>query len=369
MNVFLSVIGTRGDLETFLILGRELQRRGHRVTLGTSSFYSPLVRAANLQWMQLGSGTFEQMQAVLRSFSNSPDIRQRTAIYYRGWFQPQLSQSIDAICKAALASDYFISNTKMCLWQDDRAVAGAAVTYDVPASLAELANSESHLSNGRIIELVAMNKKLIDRGDAWGKAFEFTGFWFEPNPPAWAAPDELLRFLSDGPPPVVVTMGSMLIDGSKLLGSVVEALRLAGQRGIVLGDSAAVDDRGAVKPDIFFAKETPYHWLFPQASCVIHHGGMGTVAAVLSAGVPSIVLPQIPAQQRIADVLSNQGLAAGVFDSQTMDLGELAGAIQSAITHPKFAQHAQTWRELIRRDRGVVAAVDLIERHWRELHC
>ncbi len=43
-------------------------------------------------------------------------------------------------------------------------------------------------------------------------------------------------------------------------------------------------------PDNVFALESiPHDWLFPQVSAVIHHGGAGTTAAGLRAGVPTLI--------------------------------------------------------------------------------
>ena len=35
----------------------------------------------------------------------------------------------------------------------------------------------------------------------------------------------------------------------------------------------------------------PHSWLFPRMAAVVHHGGVGTTAAGLAAGVPSIITP------------------------------------------------------------------------------
>lgn len=43
--------------------------------------------------------------------------------------------------------------------------------------------------------------------------------------------------------------------------------------------------------DCFLIEECPHDWLFPQMSCLIHSGGIGTVAAGLKAGKPMLILP------------------------------------------------------------------------------
>ena len=43
---------------------------------------------------------------------------------------------------------------------------------------------------------------------------------------------------------------------------------------------------------VFVVKHVPHSWLFPQISCVVHHGGSGTTHAAVRAGVPSIVVSE-----------------------------------------------------------------------------
>ena len=54
MRVFILALGTRGDLELFLTLGRALRARGHHVVLGTSSFYADRVAESGLQAAAIG---------------------------------------------------------------------------------------------------------------------------------------------------------------------------------------------------------------------------------------------------------------------------------------------------------------------------
>ena len=49
-------------------------------------------------------------------------------------------------------------------------------------------------------------------------------------------------------------------------------------------------------PNVLVIDEAPYELLFAHAAAVVHHGGVGTLAAVLRAGKPSIILPQVACQ-------------------------------------------------------------------------
>jgi UDP:flavonoid glycosyltransferase YjiC (YdhE family) len=47
----------------------------------------------------------------------------------------------------------------------------------------------------------------------------------------------------------------------------------------------------AVADSVYMVGSIPHAWLLPRVAAVVHHGGAGTTAAGLSAGVPSIVTP------------------------------------------------------------------------------
>jgi sterol 3beta-glucosyltransferase len=163
-------------------------------------------------------------------------------------------------------------------------------------------------------------------------------------------------------------MGSMLTeDESRFADRAIEAVRCAEARAVILGHLASMTS-GAVSEDILLCEEEiPYGWLFPQCSCVVHHGGVGTVAAALFAGRPSIVVPQISAQQYLGNVLVRTGLATGVFDTAAFDPLKLAAAIRGAVNDQKNLQTAKIWQANITRDRGVLAAADQIEQHSKVL--
>lgn len=370
MRVFILTLGTRGDLELFLILARELRSRGHRVVVGASAFYSTRVRDAGVELARIGEGTQAEFVSILRSLSSIRDRRERVLEYGRRWARPQLSASMNQIKAVAAASDYFINNLKIVLKGRDRIVPGASVTYDPPRRVEDLAKYATQWpeSRGVILELVAMSKRLVDPDDLWGEQYRFTGFWRGEERPGWEPPADLRRFLDGGAPPVVITMGSMVtFDTEKFVRDMTEALRLASQRGILVSSWSGISRVDAPPGLVYCAREIPYDWLFPRAACVVHHGGCGTVAAVLRAGKPSILLPQITSQEHFAKILTREDLVAGVFDVAALQPEELTTAIRQAVTDERYQASARRWQQAVSEEPGVAGAADLIEAHWDEI--
>ena len=366
MRIFILTIGSRGDFELFLILARELRDRGHQVTLGSPGFYGDRVRQVGLAWVQIGNSTRAEMVAALRSVAPEADPVQRVRLYFQRWLEPQLRISFMQIHALATGSDYFISNLKMSMQHQGRIVPGALVTYDPPFALDSLGKYGSQQSDGLLLELVAMNQALVDPQGLWGKEFRFTGFWKDDHAAAWSPPADLQAFLAAGPPPVVVTMGSMVMfDAERLAQTVTQGLEQAGQRGLIVGGWSGIAPTGATAGPVYCAEDVPYDWLFPQASCVVHHGGCGTLAAVLRAGIPSVVLPQIICQETYGRMLKRANLATGIFDIRTVEPVALAEAIQRAVTDETIRQSARRWQQAVAEDRGVTAAAEWIADHAR----
>ena len=370
MHVSMLILGTRGDLELFLMLGRELGSRGHRVVLASSAFYEARVRGVGLQWEQIGDGSLEELVSILRSLPSGPDHKRRVESYYRRWVRPQISASVDRIKCMAGAADYFINNLRSVWTRGGEVIPGANVTYDPPGSVGNLAKYAPRLleREGAVREIVALNKALIDPENRWGDRYRFTGFWQHREPSPWHPSAELVQFLDGGAPPVVVTMGSMVMfDTDDFVGRVVEALRLSGQRGVVVSGWSGLSGLDSSSGTVYCASEIPYDWLFPRASCVIHHGGCGTVAAVLRAGRPSILLPQISSQEHFGEILSRENLVTGVYAVDTVPPDDLAAAIRRALTDDGCGESARHWQKVVAEDPGVGAAADLIEAHRDEL--
>jgi sterol 3beta-glucosyltransferase len=71
---------------------------------------------------------------------------------------------------------------------------------------------------------------------------------------------------------------------------VLQALARTQQRGIMLSGWSGLN-KADLPDSVFMLDYIPFSWLFPRVAAVVHHGGAGTTAAGLKAGVPSIVIP------------------------------------------------------------------------------
>ena len=127
-----------------------------------------------------------------------------------------------------------------------------------------------------------------------------------PTPPAVEA------FLAAGPRPVVVTFGTAMRRGGPYFAAAVDAFRRTGLRGLILaksGEQVPAD----LPPTVLHADYAPFSAVLPRCRAVIHHGGIGTTAQALAAGVRQLVMPMAFDQPDNAARLVAMGVSRTVW--------------------------------------------------------
>ncbi|WP_179380463.1 nucleotide disphospho-sugar-binding domain-containing protein [Jannaschia marina] len=129
-----------------------------------------------------------------------------------------------------------------------------------------------------------------------------------PRSPLGHLPPDVSAWLAEGPPPLVVTLGSIAqgLAGDGFYDRAVALARAMGLRAVVLHGQAAPP---APSPDVLARPALPHAPLFPEAAAVLHHGGIGTTAETLRAGRPHLVVPIGGDQPDNAARLERLGLA------------------------------------------------------------
>jgi UDP:flavonoid glycosyltransferase YjiC (YdhE family) len=205
--------------------------------------------------------------------------------------------------------------------------------------------------------LYGFSRHLVRRPDDWPDTHQICGHW--PLPPSdWRAPDDLLEFLSRGPPPMYIGFGAMgSIVRRKGLAEIVAAV--AGRRALFFPGWSKID--AAMLPQNFHVLgDTPHHWLFPRTSLVIHHGGAGTSHTAARAGVPSIPLPVAVDQFFWADRLAAAGVAPRYIHAARIDTSSLRKMIEFA-EQDSVCERAKALGIAMSQEHGVALAVRAIE--------
>lgn len=235
-----------------------------------------------------------------------------------------------------------------------------------PTSLEKM---EAH----RVPSLYSWSPNLVPAPMDWYSWVHVTGYWFLDNPDLkWTPPDDLVAFLKADPDrkPVYIGFGSMVVpDPDGMTRTIIEAVVKSGVRAIISkgwSDRVTSQDDPAsaakkttteeivIPSSVYMLKSVPHDWLFPQLSGCVHHGGAGTVAAGLRAGIPTVVKPFFGDQYFWGQRLEEVGV--GVWCHE-LTVKKLTSALVTITTDEKMIKKAHAIGEKIRAEDGVGTAI------------
>jgi UDP:flavonoid glycosyltransferase YjiC (YdhE family) len=158
-------------------------------------------------------------------------------------------------------------------------------------------------------------------------------------------------------------MGSMThADPDRLTSIFLGAIERAGCRAIIQHGWSGLARQGGLPSNVYAADHLPHSWLFPRAAAVVHHGGAGTTAAALRAGVPTVVIPHALDQFVMAEHVRALGCVGGIIPYQELSVDALAEALADTLDQSSLRTAAGAASAMVRGEPGVGGAVDLIER-------
>ena len=211
--------------------------------------------------------------------------------------------------------------------------------------------------------LYGFSQHVVPRPCDWPDWHVITGYWFLDNPIDWAPPPSLIDFLSQNPKPICIGFGSM--SGRiawRLAAPVIEAVRLSNQRAVLLGGWASLHE-GDLPDHIYAIESAPHDWLFPHMAAVVHHGGAGTTAAGLRAGVPAVVVPFFADQPYWGWRIHSLGVGPKPILQKKLTAQSLANAITQAVTDKDMQHRAALLGEKIRAEDGIARAVEIVNNY------
>ena len=212
--------------------------------------------------------------------------------------------------------------------------------------------------------LSAYSPSIIPHPADWPDNVHVTGYFFLDTQADWQPSSELKAFLEAGDPPVYIGFGSMAGRNPEQLAKLIlEALAKSGQRGLLLTGWGGL--RTELVPDnVFVVDAAPHNWLFPRMSAVVHHGGAGTTAEGLRAGVPTVIIPFVLDQPFWGARVKALGLGPDPIPQKNLTADRLSNAIRIAVTDSNMKQHANSYGAAIRAENGIGNAMKIIKRYF-----
>lgn len=415
MKILVLTLGSRGDVQPYVALGRGLQQAGYNVRLATAAPFAEFVRGNGLEFVPLtgkflelmetraGKAAFAGKAGALKLLREAKPIMRQ--LLDDSW---HAAEGVDAVVYHPKAlSGYSIAEklaipgilaVPLPLYSPTRAfpspilpvgnlggllnrashrlavwLAAASMKGTLNGWRREVlglgpARSELELQGRPVLRLYPYSPAVIPTPADWDANSIATGYWFLEQADEWAPDPALLRFLADGPAPVYVGFGSMPAeDAAAKTGVVLGALAETGLRGVLATGWGGLS-ASAVPDNVFVLDAAPHDWLFPRMAAVVHHGGAGTTGAGLRAGVPTVICPFFGDQPFWGRRVAALGAGPTPIAQKKLTTERLAAALRSATGDPAMRTRAATLGATIRTEDGIGRAIEAIETYagWKQ---
>lgn len=416
MRITICAVGSRGDIQPTVALARGLARAGHEARLFTHEMFADLARAHHVDFVPLPGDPRQGMitTAVVELGNNPIRLARWLRVNFRPVFRELFQRTLEAVAGSDLVISASVSlaafhiaeklgipaiSTLLQPFTVTRAFPGALIPpppswlpfrglYNV--ALTKLGNQAVFqmirpLTNEwrrEILDLPPLSARYYWSIDApgddvpmiyayspavlpkppdWGPYKQVTGYWFLDAPVGFEPSEELRTFLAEGPPPVYLGLGSVIDhEREETTRIAIESMRRAGLRAILQAGWSGLGNR-AVPDSVLVVGDVPHDWLFPRLAAVVHHGGAGTAAAALRAGLPAVVVPFFGDQFFWARRMHALGVATRPVPRKGLTVERLVSAVQQAAHDPGMRERAERLGERIAGEDGVGRAVALIE--------
>jgi UDP:flavonoid glycosyltransferase YjiC (YdhE family) len=424
MRVTILAVGSRGDVQPYVALGKGLQQAGYRVRIGMPENFKSLAAEHRLDFVaispssqQIMAGPFgkatitsgennfafvmnlakmlgehaqESLQIALQACSDADVI----VFNHFAWMGFHIAEKLDIPAVAAwiyplnrtrdfppLGTPPWLQlgrpfNRQSYVFYEQLiqyAFSGIFSKWRRTLELPPLPRGGifSHFYQRKIPVLYAYSPNVVPVPNDWPERYVVTGYWFLDRPSEWQPSADLSNFLADGPPPVYIGFGSMSGDHpQELTDMAIDILKQTGQRGILARGWGGLDVSTAnhlLTADIFVVDEAPHDWLFPQTAAVVHHGGAGTTSAGLRAGVPSILVPFSGDQPFWGQRVTALGVGPAAIPYKKLSARRLSSAINTAIRDEALQRRAAALGQQIRSEDGIASAVAAFENFCRSV--
>jgi len=407
-TILMTAIGSHGDVLPQIAIGRALKARGHRVEMFVSAFFAPLVEAAGLTVHP--GGTVEEYENLLRNPDTHHPIRafRRFAellgpyclpmlegmraqvepgntILVTGLLGvvPRLLQELDGVpcVMLHLAPATFRSRHQLSrmlpydslphlpgwmrppMWRLSDLLLDHAILPMVNPPRAQLGLPPvkrffHEWIHGADLQLGLFPAWFAEPQPDWPGNTVLTGFPFADSGEGACLPEAVQRFLDAGEPPVAFSAGTATAANREFFAASAEACRQSGRRGILL--THRPEQLPAQLPaGVANFDYVPFATLLPKLAAFVHHGGIGSTAQALRAGVPQLIRPMAFDQFDNARRAERLGVAAEILPFRYRP-ATVAAALERLIDTPAVRARSSALTARMQGESGIASACDAI---------
>lgn len=411
LNILLVAAGSHGDVHPVIGLAQALKRRGHRPRVVTSAYFQELIEAAGIECIAVG--TAEEFSSALDDSNMWHRFRSFEAVMEQV-VHVAMRRTYDVLAELVEPGNTVLVATSLGLGArvaHDKLGVPLATLHLQPCIMRSVHQSSKYaglympdwlphflkrwqygLADKLLVERTMDKPVSAFRAELGLPAVQgiardwihspqcVIGMfpdWFAPLQPDWPAnthllgfplydesdvtplPDGLQEFLAAGEPPIVFTPGTANRFAEKFFQTAVAACQMLGRRGLLLTRHAHQVPSN-LPENVRHDEYVPLSWLLPGAAALVHHGGIGTMAQALAAGVPQLIMPLAHDQPDNAARIKRLGLGDAVQPSAFRP-GRVAARLTDLMSDEQLAARCREAAERIAAARPLEEACRLIE--------
>lgn len=198
---------------------------------------------------------------------------------------------------------------------------------------------------------------------------KFSGFAFlENSEKAQTDTNKLNQFLEQNKKPIVFTPGSAVEDTRSFCEQIIPICRKLGSPGIFASRHGKQAFDQIPKVDdvpLLYIEHADFDALLPKSRCLIHHGGIGTIAQAIKAGIPQLVRPRMYDQPANGVRVMMYGLGGSVMPA-SFNADTVANILVHIESSPMHRERIPYYSNLVKSESGVDNCIVHIENYLFE---
>ncbi len=346
MKIILTSIGTRGDIEPFLAIGKILKEKGHQVFCAFSERYRELTESCNLEFASLGkkgddlfesdaartlmgggsgikkiivlikharnqkgAGKEKELKLYELVKQERPDriVNHPTGGYPVIW---ECKNRGKTICVSPIPYGHYVKGHPLIVFSKNYGELFNKLTfklYDYGAVIVTMIIKKMLQINDKItlkqLKNIIHNRKyiytispsLFPRPGYWESNVKILGHQELKRKTDWKPEKKLTEFIEKYEKILFITFGSMTNPEPEIKTKIILEILERNKIPAIINTASG----GLIKPDKFnselicFVSQIPYDWIFPKMYAVIHHGGAGTTHLAIKYGCATMIIPHI----------------------------------------------------------------------------
>jgi sterol 3beta-glucosyltransferase len=416
MKITIIAYGTRGDVQPLVALGTALAVQGHRVRMVASPNFNRWIQDHGLEaapatvdiqammvgeggheWVEQGTNPIRQMRVMKKLLDHHGPAMMRDAWRACEDAEAIVSGFTSDVFAVSIAEKLGARHISTPLQPVLVATRSGAATSSAPLpgrasvlnylfgklliepagwrllgtinnrfrretlGLPEQSYKENRAGLRRMLVVQGYSAQVVPHPHDWPPNIHTSGYWFLDERHDWQPPEDLLEFLEAGDAPVYIGFGSMAgRDPQALTRLIINAAAQSGMRTVLQSGWAGI---GAtpLPSSVYLLEAAPHSWLFPRMRAAVHHGGAGTTAESLRAGIPTVIVPHLADQPFWGSRVAALGVGPRPIPRNKLTAEKLAEAIRWATEDPEVQERVSRLGAQLRVEDGIGAAMEVIE--------